>query len=430
MAALSCLDDIRNGVKLVKRVPSAPPAADPAGNSVSSTIAARRGFSLEDGDPDEILKYQRYILEFNLERWLGRLEGHTFGTTNVEFGPDVAQELVARYEKLKGYKQNMPACEELLSLAIEGNDISMEYPGLADLMSRLEGIVNGSGAFVKTSSRSAKDFADLPALKQAFEEVLERLGTSGATDEEDPGGVSCENTAMIAMSYASMSLLKSNGALEVINTFSQSERIWHDMELALAAQGPTHGHGDANDGASEQAWWEESLVVRSWVQLEPDMEFRCFVVGGQLTAISQYRHLIHFPRLCANWTEGAGILSALVDAFETELRDKLAGCFPRDDYILDLAVQLAPTQDSSTIMSAARMAPDDVTKVWVVEANPFFETTDGCLYSWQKDFEYIMGPPRPDGPPVDSRLTIAPKKGASSLIYADWKSIVDGSRPG
>ena len=62
-----------------------------------------------------------------------------------------------------------------------------------------------------------------------------------------------------------------------------SDRCWHDMELALA----------------QRESWTESLVARAWVDLEPDMEFRCFVSRGQLTAISQYRHLVYFPRLVA-----------------------------------------------------------------------------------------------------------------------------------
>lgn len=151
------------------------------------------------------------------------------------------------------------------------------------------------------------------------------------------------------------------------------------MQLATAAQGGEAGAeaeagsegvpaGPAGEG-SATSHWEESLVVRSWVNIEPDMEFRCFVAGGKMTAISQYRHLIHFPRLCANWSEGEGasFMQALVDAFESGIRAKLEGCFSNDDYILDLAIELAPSQTIANILSSEALSPDVVQKVWVVE---------------------------------------------------------------
>ena len=153
------------------------------------------------------------------------------------------------------------------------------------------------------------------------------------------------------------------------------------------------------------------------------MEFRCFVVGGQLTAISQYRHLIHFPRLVANWDAGAGLFERIVQAFETDIGPKLTGLFPSDDCIVDLAIELAPTETISSIMSAELIPPSSVVKVWVVEANPFFETTDGCLFSWERDYELIMGDARLEATPT-SRLTRGPKKGAASLIYEAWRSVM------
>jgi len=324
-------------------------------------------------------------------------------------------------------QEHKQIADRLLDGALQGDDLS-DYPGLEDLKERLAAAFGDGGAFVKSSSRSAKDFADLAALEQRFTAYLKNL-------EEAVHEVVSENTRLIAMSYASMALLKSDDALSVINTFSQSERIWHDMMLATAAQGCAHAAATANStnvaaaegeasgsGSVPGVAWLESLVVRDWIPIEPDMEFRCFVAGGTMTAISQYRHLIHFPRLCANWTEGANFLQALLTAFECSIKDKLAGLFPMDDYVLDLAIQL---DDMSllNILSSDSLRPEVVEKVWVVEANPFFETTDGCLFNWQKDIDQLLG----DGDkPLEARLTLGPKKGASSLIYRDWKRIIDG----
>jgi hypothetical protein len=34
-----------------------------------------------------------------------------------------------------------------------------------------------------------------------------------------------------------------------------------------------------------------------------------------------------------------------------------------------------------------------IKKVWLIELNPFYETTDGCLYSWKHDWGIITGSP-------------------------------------
>ena len=61
-----------------------------------------------------------------------------------------------------------------------------------------------------------------------------------------------------------MSLLKSSDALKVVDTFTRSERIWHDLQLAIAAQGS--GADDTSETQDPHTAWEESLVVRSWVE--------------------------------------------------------------------------------------------------------------------------------------------------------------------
>merc|ERR1719272_1763151 len=68
-----------------------------------------------------------------------------------------------------------------------------------------------------------------------------------------------------------------------------------------------------------------------------------------------------------------------------------AGAFPKDDYILDLAIQLNSNYGPESILKETPLPPEAVTKVWVVEVNPFFETTDGCLFSWQRDKDVLLG---------------------------------------
>merc|ERR1719387_1523062 len=103
---------------------------------------------------------------------------------------------------------------------------------------------------------------------------------------------------------------------QVMAIFGKSERIWHDMKLALACD------DEDDDGGGDE--WAEALAVRRWVHIEPDMEFRCFVCSGTLTAISQYRHLLYFPRLVQHSAQLRQTLCEFVDS----IAPRLAGLFP------------------------------------------------------------------------------------------------------
>jgi len=40
------------------------------------------------------------------------------------------------------------------------------------------------------------------------------------------------------------------------------------------------------------ARFEENIVVRQWVDIDIDLEFRAFVSHGRLTALTQYNHMV------------------------------------------------------------------------------------------------------------------------------------------
>jgi len=167
-------------------------------------ITDRRGFDLADGAPEEVLKYQRFVVAFNIEHWLERLGGETFGTRCVDFDQVTAQ----------------------ASREHESAQLPLGL-GLLELRERLQAEMTamGGGCFVKSSSRSAKDYADPHQLRECFRSVLATLSESDS-----------ENAKMVAMSYASMALLRMPDAAKVFDVLARSERIWHDMKLALAAQ--------------------------------------------------------------------------------------------------------------------------------------------------------------------------------------------------
>lgn len=348
----------------------------------SSRVVTAPGLDSEES----FREYQSYMQAFNIERWLDRLGSTTFDTELVPITQEEARAFITLH---KG--EGEPADAREAAAALMGDLAGRLQAG----MDRVRGA--GQGCFVKTSSRSAKDHAEPERIRTAVAEVLGRLP---ARDE---------NAQMIALSYASMELLQFHEAARVLDVFVGSERCWHDMELALA-----------------QEVWDESLVARRWVALEPDMEFRCFVAGGRLTAVSQYRHLVHFPRLVSLRDR---LLEGLVRFFEDRIRGALLGCFRDDNYVVDLAVELEGG-DPGNILDVAVAGGVRLGRWWCIEVNPFYETTDGCLFSWGKERAIIEGTAASAGGAPAFRLRERPAKGALSLVYGSWKSALDGAKGG
>lgn len=384
----------------------------------AATIQARRDFSLSSGNAVDIRRYQSYVQQFNIEVWLHVLGEATFDTIIVPMSRTDAKAILCS----NIYEQQ------------EKDGSSSEEPelGLDSLVARLKTAMHSMdagdrGVFVKTSSRSAKDYADPTVLRDVF--LAKRRLMDGEVSVRN------ENRDMIAMSYASMELLRMKTPEQVTRIFLNSERIWHDMQLALACSDSSGGDGDSSSDSSLVESWNESLAVRRWVEIEPDMEFRCFICGGVLTAVSQYRHLLYFPRLERH---SAQVLRTLQDFVEITVAPRLAGVFPKDDYILDLALELDSSQGTNCILLSDRNGEGfscpvgalPITRTWVIEVNPFFDTTDSALYSWTKDTSLLMGQEASNArngtqkTKPDFRFRSRPAKGASSLMYGTWRDIM------
>ena len=103
------------------------------------------------------------------------------------------------------------------------------------------------------------------------------------------------------------------------------------------------------------------LILRKWCNLNPSMEFRCFVRNHELLGISQRQHSIHFPHL----TEDKDKLYDLIhDFFEDYVFHRFAdGTIP--NYVWDVFI-------------------DKKDRAWIVDFNPWARTTDSLLYEWSE----------------------------------------------
>nr|KAG5700641.1 hypothetical protein BaRGS_015471 [Batillaria attramentaria] len=183
--------------------------------------------------------------------------------------------------------------------------------------SRLQNVMDGflksesDYVFVKTSSRSAKD---APMAQENFKELYEQFLSEEA---EDVRGT--ENTQITCLLKAAFRAMRVRSAAMVMDMVMRSERIYQDMLLALEFKEKFH----------------ENFVVRAFVDIDVDMEFRGFVFAGSLVALSQYNYLIYSPRLVE---QKDALQAKILTFFHDTLKSKLDSSNFEKAFIIDFAV--------------------------------------------------------------------------------------------
>jgi len=132
------------------------------------------------------------------------------------------------------------------------------------------------------------------------------------------------------------------------------------------------------------------LVLRKYVQLNPSVEFRCFVRNRKLIAICQ-RDLNHFGFLFR-------MQDKLRHRIQTFFDEKLKDTFPDPSFAFD--VYIPPPHD----------------RVWLVDINPWAQRTDPLLFSWL-ELLTLPEPPEAPAPSEVIRLPLRPK--AETTVVQD-----------
>ena len=261
----------------------------------------------------EVSDYQNKVLDVNTESWLGLLLEETFPTSYCPLLVEDAEFFVRLYERL--YKDKDTSVIKDIQW---WEHLSADEKVLVDGMcERLQAVMdqylqNGQATFVKLSSRSAKD---APVYRETFAGLL----TSELRKTKLQRGGSEENHQITCLLMAAFQALKMTSAQQVLEVFQCSERIYQDMLLAL----------------EQKQRFRENFVVRQFVDIAVDMEFRGFVWQGKLTAISQYNYLIFSERLNS---EKENIERTLRQYFSDVIKPKLSGSPFPDCFIIDFAI--------------------------------------------------------------------------------------------
>ncbi|GIL61830.1 hypothetical protein Vafri_16251 [Volvox africanus] len=101
------------------------------------------------------------------------------------------------------------------------------------------------------------------------------------------------------------------------------------------------------------------LVLKKWYDMRREREFRCFVRGGELVAVSQRDVSQTFPALTTE------VVAEVRQRLWRFWQDKMQGSLPLPDFTFDVYV---PTDAS--------------TAVRLVDINPLTDTTSPLLYDW------------------------------------------------
>lgn len=157
-----------------------------------------------------------------------------------------------------------------------------------------------------------------------------------------------------------------------------SDFITHDLEHALDdCVGDEERLGEIDPGPENINF---HLVLRKWFQLNPSVEFRCFVRNRKLLGITQ-RDLNHYEFL-------EPMKAELVETIESFFEEKLRDTFPDPDFVFDVYI---PQSDRDK-------------KVWLIDINPFAPRTDALLFSWTELLEQNLGEHEVDDAGVELRL--------------------------
>ncbi len=273
-----------------------------------------------------------------------------------------------------------------------------------------------AGVGVPTPAPAAAAASDSGDVKSAAVTATTDAKTSAAADSE----LAQLNLLFLALRYTFFDVLAASDVDRVLEMMSLSSRIVSDISRALTATtfifgdetpetdekgavtappapSPAPSATSNNSSASAAApppsppHWNLKFIVREFVQLPIEGEFRGFVSRQQLTCLSQYYCDVNFPGLFGPRAQQIG--ERVLKFFNDEIKSTV----PIDSYIIDFSVT--------------------DTEIKIVELNPFTPQTGGCLYDWKRDAELIANGP------FSVRVVQHPNKNLSAALLP-WNHLI------
>lgn len=275
------------------------------------------------------------LRDVDIESWYENIKDFTYPTIFVPLSMEEAQSLIKHYFILKKDINS----EEWK----EDQHLSKLYVQIQEEIIKS----NFSAVFAKLSSRSPKD--SRLCQQRARELSLEILNS-----KKNPSTNEIVQTIM----KSGIQVLKMNTVDDLFKMFLTSNRVCED-DLPLALQFPDR--------------WSQHIIIREWIDIPIQFEFRAFVYDNKLTAVSQYFNNAYFPELIECKEK---ILKLIQDLFDKV--SPIVGINP-PEYVLDIGVLV------------------NEEKAYVIELNPFGKPngmgTGTCLFdnSNPTDLDILFG---------------------------------------
>jgi hypothetical protein len=128
-----------------------------------------------------------------------------------------------------------------------------------------------------------------------------------------------------------------------------SSYITHDLSVSFE---------DCSDAENIPKSPEFELVVRKWFDINPALEFRCFIRDRHIVGITQ-RDMNFYDFLVP-------LKDKLLDEIEGFFEDNLKFSFTDPNFVIDLYI------------------PRPYDRVWLIDINPYSTKTDTLLFSWEQ----------------------------------------------
>lgn len=200
------------------------------------------------------------------------------------------------------------------------------------------------GKTKKTAKSGKKDpLSEFPEFHSKIKAAIHNLGSVAPKLNW-----SCPQDATWMMMNNTM---QCKSAAELYLLLKSSDYVNHDLGHAFECV--TEGSGKEGQDNIEY-----ELVLRKWAEMNPAMEFRCFVRDRRLVAITQ-RDLNYYTFLAGMKRE---ILTAICKFFDRVLLPRF------DSHSFAFDVYISKTLD----------------KVYLVDIDPFARKTDSLLFTWNE----------------------------------------------
>eukprot|EP00927_Polykrikos_kofoidii_P052155 TRINITY_DN4593_c0_g1_i1.p1 TRINITY_DN4593_c0_g1~~TRINITY_DN4593_c0_g1_i1.p1 ORF type:complete len:637 (+),score=90.33 TRINITY_DN4593_c0_g1_i1:31-1911(+) len=324
-------------------------------------------------DSEHLLRSEN--LPFDIDNWYPSLSRWTFETKFVPLSRAEARAIIRYYRvRFLGGRQ---------SAKVDHVDVS----ALRGLENRIDGIIkahfSGCGCFMRLCGRSAKDAEprDRHRVRREYEaalrEVMQNTGTvnlKGCAADCARGRRHVDSSVKMRAA-ARVQVLRCESGADVMSLLLSSERVYSDLLDWLWFGEP------------------EQVVLRRWEpEVSLDYEFRLYVHGGSLNAISQYDHYCRYDHLFLH----RETLRERLRAFWREIHPNVGPA----SYAMDVAV----------LPQSGRLV--------LVELSPFLRCTGAHCFRWQRDEDVaVLEGQRP----FEFRLVIENPQGFDDMFARGWE---------